>query len=90
MLRFLHIRPKTDKGEIQTRGGFTVAYEIDDLDQVSHWSFARCSTKDNFCKATGRTVAGGRLKSKVQSRRIIPCAEKAFIASVVNILEKSR
>ena len=88
--RFLHVRPTSEDKKPTPRGGFTVAYVIDDVDQVGHWAFARCSTKDNFCKATGRVVAGGRLASKTKSRHIIPCSEKAFIASVTGFLTNGK
>ncbi len=82
MIRFLHVRPQQD-GKPTTRGGVTVAYVFNpEMDQVDHWAYARCSSKDNFCRKTGRIIAEGRLHSPRQSRKILPCSEKAFIASV--------
>ena len=88
MIRFLHHRPLSEDGKPKARGGYTIAYDVDEKDQVARWASARCSTKDNFCKATGRTVSSGRLVSKTKVRRIVPVSEKAFISSIIQVINK--
>jgi hypothetical protein len=78
--RYIHLRFKDSDGRPTSRGGLTVAYLIDtELDSVIRWSAARCSSNDNFCKSTGRTISQGRLHSPRLSRTISPLAEKLFV-----------
>lgn len=61
------------EGEIQPRGGSTVAMEsiqswvLDTLEQgssiVRKVGISRCSDDDNYCRKTGRQIAESRLKS---------------------------
>lgn len=58
-VKYMHIRPPSKRGR-----AITVAYKI--IPTVSglidiHLGVAFCSSKDNFCKATGRKIAEGRL-----------------------------
>lgn len=41
-------------------GGFTVAYRVEETGDVV-FCYTHCSKKDRFVKATGRTIALGRL-----------------------------
>ncbi len=57
-LTFLHNHDKTS-----SRGGKTVALELNDKREVVAVAIAHCHEKDNFCRAIGRAKAGGRLNS---------------------------
>jgi hypothetical protein len=50
----------------------TLAIEMSDTeeDMIVAWAAATCHPKDNFCKATGRVKAAGRLNSPLH--RILP------------------
>ena len=65
MTKFLHFRVVDDRGNVQARGGATVAYVA--ADSGITYAFARCSNRDNYCKEYGRRVASGRLLSRAQS-----------------------
>lgn len=58
---FIHIRPKN----VQTncKGGTTVAV-VGDEDNGYSFGVAKCSIRDNYCKATGRVLATGRAFEK--------------------------
>lgn len=64
--KFLHFRdiaPLTSGG-VNPRGGLTVAFqgfEPSEEPRLIEWSYALCSVKDNFNKATGRGIAADRL-----------------------------
>lgn len=64
--KFLHFRdiaPLTSGG-VNPRGGLTVAFqgfEPSEEPRLVEWSYALCSFKDNFNKATGRGIAAHRL-----------------------------
>lgn len=47
---------------IDNLGGATIAYTVNNDDTID-FATAYCSPKDNFCKATGRTISSGRLMS---------------------------
>jgi len=47
---------------ISNRGGISIAYRELDVETIIY-AFSVCSFKDNFNRKTGRTMAGGRLKS---------------------------
>jgi hypothetical protein len=71
--KFIHIRnyqprhPSETTIELSCKGGTTVAYELDDAGGAGkatvRYAVAHCSPRDNYCRATGRAVASGRLKS---------------------------
>lgn len=46
---------------VAVKGGTTVAYIFDDAGKRLSYSTARCSKRDNYCKRTGRDLAGSRL-----------------------------
>ena len=63
-IKVFHVRPvRTDNNQIATKGGKTIAIEVDENDTVLAYAEAKCHIKDNFCKRTGRVKAEGRLKS---------------------------
>lgn len=59
---FLHLRNITPTGEIDSRGGITVAFRETSPGTIEFAS-AYCSPVDNFSKAYGRIKATGRLNS---------------------------
>lgn len=60
---FLHYRRWTPYAlDPVARGGYTLAYRFSGNNAIV--SIARCSEKDNYCKAAGREVALGRLDSR--------------------------
>ena len=59
-IEFIHLR-RFNMGRIEPLGGTTVAFVTDQTG--TRFATARCSDKDNFVKATGRTMAAGRLES---------------------------
>lgn len=89
--KYLHLRrvhpttmhPQTGefrRSDLETKGGTTIAYTIDDAFYVIAYAIARCNNKDVYCKHTGRVKAEGRLRSPkycVLTERI---PEKEFIA----------
>jgi len=63
-IKFTHIRTVSSGGllhpdELLGKGGITVAYK--QIENQVSFAYARCSTKDNYCKAKGRMIAEGRL-----------------------------
>lgn len=63
---FRHVRVINPDNTINNLGGATIAYQ-DYYNNKIKVSIAVCSAKDNFCKKTGRIIAGGRLNSDKQS-----------------------
>lgn len=61
MIKFAHVRNKDKDGHPTAHGGITVAYDVNDDNEVIAFASARCSRKENYCKAIGRTIATGRL-----------------------------
>lgn len=47
--------------EVATKGGKTVAYTEEN--GIVRFAVATCSSRDNFCRKTGRYIAEQRLKS---------------------------
>jgi len=78
-IKFLHFRQQTFKGDISNLGGVTVAYQKI-REGVFKMAYAHCHPKDNFCKATGRIKAAGRLNSPIQSQLVEYSSEKELIA----------
>ena len=61
---FLHYRKYNSRSYTTlSRGGFTLAYKFDGSGNAIV-STARCSDKDNYCKATGRKLAEDRLTGR--------------------------
>lgn len=51
----------------------TIAYRIDDETNTVTYALAQCSPNDQFCKATGRKIAQGRIiKGGVHASTGIP------------------
>ena len=65
---YLHLRNVTVDGEINSRGGTTVAF-LETAPGVVEFAEAWCSPADNFNKAYGRSKAAGRLSS-LRFRRV--------------------
>jgi hypothetical protein len=64
VIRYAHYRGMNEKGELQARGGMTVAYVVNDENKVIRSATAYCSTKDNYSRPRGRALASGRLQYK--------------------------
>lgn len=62
MRTFMHYRKYNRQGQIESRGGLTVAVSLEN--RTVTYAIAQCSTKDNFCRKQGRVKAEGRLKSQ--------------------------
>lgn len=87
---FLHFRyviahPKTGEAIVSSRGGATVAYNVDDAGKVYSFAMAKCHTKDNFRKSVGRAKAGGRLQSARQSHHV-DCDHAEFVSLMKGLL----
>lgn len=55
-----HVRLEDENGLVQ-RGGYTIGIQMDKENNGYRVSVAICSSKDLFCKKTGRTVVEKRL-----------------------------
>lgn len=66
---------------LETKGGTTIAYTLDDDFNVIAYAVARCNSKDVYCKHTGRVKAQGRLKSPTHCIIPVPTPEKEFISA---------
>ncbi len=62
MKTFMHYRKFNRLGQVMGKGGLTLAIQCEG-NQISV-GMAHCSTKDNFNKKLGRTVAEGRLRNR--------------------------
>lgn len=60
MTKFVHVRPE---GSDNRQGGFTIAFNHNEGSNEVSFAVARCNAKDNFCRATGRRIAEGRLNA---------------------------
>jgi hypothetical protein len=81
--QFIHIR-NTVNGQIQGRGGATIAYR--ETANGIEYAAAFCSPADTFNKAYGRAKAGGRLNSDTY-RRVFPGNDLSqFREAIVNQL----
>ena len=71
-IKFIHRRPMVSMSgwapSIASRGGFTVAYR--ELEDGVEYSVATCSTRDNYNKKLGRTIAQGRLECGSDHSRV--------------------
>lgn len=65
-MKFIHLRYFDYVGgwrlEISNLGGMTIAYV--EVDGRIVYAVAKCSRKDNFCRKTGRAIAGLRLMDR--------------------------
>lgn len=61
MRTFMHYRKYDRMGQIEARGGLTLAIEKEGLKVKI--AMAECGRKDNFRRSLGRTVALGRLEA---------------------------
>lgn len=71
MIKFIHIRRGIGAG-LQEKGGITVAYDFDPGTRVATFAVAKCSLKDNYCKAIGRAVSTGRLLHRAGNSVRVP------------------
>lgn len=77
-IKYVHIRPKQAVYHCGTlsfsptpRGGVTAAYVLlpeEGQQWEVQFAVAECSDKDNYCRATGRAIATGRLASIKHSK----------------------
>lgn len=63
-MRIVHLRTMKD-GEIQPKGGVTVAYE--QLGEVLLYAESRCNPQETFNRKIGRTAATGKLKKYIEN-----------------------
>lgn len=74
-MQFMHIRnfnaAVTDRNPrgLSNFGGATIAYEITDIGCFV--AVARCHPNDNFCRAKGRAIAGGKIRSEKHTHQIV-------------------
>ena len=62
-IKFIHCRNMEEDGSVSGKGGMTIAYILDATRKVVGFAAAKCHSKDNYCKYTGRAKATGRLRS---------------------------
>jgi len=67
-IKVKHIRTRDMKGNIISRGGVTVAAEVDAQGRVIRYGVAKCRKTDNFVKKLGITKATSRMNSLVDRR----------------------
>ena len=63
-IKFLHFRDISPTGEVNPRGGVTIAYhgfQPSEATQLVSFAAARCSKEDNFERSQGRALAAQRL-----------------------------
>ena len=63
-IKFLHFRDISPTGEVNPRGGVTIAYHgfrPSEGTQLVSFAAARCSKDDNFERRSGRVLAKNRL-----------------------------
>lgn len=87
MNRFMHFR-HTNNGQVNSRGGATVAYQVDKNNNVTKFAIARCSDKDNYCRKTGRNLANGRLHGAMLSHAALGQQEKTFRQAMEATMER--
>lgn len=68
-MKFVHIRQFNIEGDVEGKGGTTVAYEFQAAGVVK-FAVAKCRDTDNFCKATGRVKAAGKMKSPTHAKYV--------------------
>lgn len=73
-VRYIHAR-REFLFDIEPQGGSTVAYVRDN--ETVRFSYAVCSTKDNYVRSIGRTKALGRLMSKAGPHFTLPMSAEA-------------
>jgi hypothetical protein len=61
-VKFFHLRPRNDKGEVMP-GGVTVAYHKTDGFPGYVYALSICNPRDNFNRKFGRAKSQGRLNS---------------------------
>lgn len=95
MCKFLHLRHEshalvhqpdgTDKVEhtVFVKGGKTIAFEHDDTHVW--YSVAKCSNKDNYCRATGRMYAERRLKCNDQRVHTVELNGRTPIDAILSV-----
>lgn len=98
--KFLHFREADNRGNINPRGGLTVAYrsipaiegfsgfEGSDTGTFVEFAQAICHENDNFVKALGRAKAGGRLES-FKHKSLFVGDEQTFLNHVAAVTDAS-
>lgn len=67
-LQYMHFR-NIKGGKIHSNGGATVAFKIGKDGRVEKYAMALCSDNDNYSRALGRNLAGGRLQHPAFTHR---------------------
>ncbi len=63
----------------------TVAFEVDEFQNVFAYAISRCNPKDNFSRMVGRTKAIGRLNSPKYRKEIQPVPRTEFLEAFFNL-----
>ena len=77
MIKHRHYRVIGQDGQINSRGGATLAY-TDNGDGTVVGAVAYCNPKDNYCKAYGRAKSAGRLKQNAANNFSLTDDDKFF------------
>jgi hypothetical protein len=64
---------------VQSKGGTTIAYILDDDYKVIGFASAKCSKKDYYVKRLGRQLAESRLKDEKFYKDVPALDEQVFI-----------
>lgn len=83
MKKFMHFREIDDRGNINPRGGASVAYKQDGTFMYAAVSF--CNPIDNFNFQYGRNKSAGRLIQLMQKKELAD-AQKYFIGSPDSVI----
>lgn len=62
-IKFLHLRAANKDFTISSFGGLTVAYRLDQANNVIHYAVACVNKKDRYMKKIGRPLAAERLNA---------------------------
>tara|TARA_B100000214_G_C23850132_1_gene572982 strand:+ start:95 stop:574 length:480 start_codon:yes stop_codon:yes gene_type:complete len=81
-MKYMHIRQPSKNGW-DPKGGITIAYELEAKSRTALCGVSFCSPKDRYCKKTGRSIAGGRLKSQPLKVTITGVMTCFIIAQVI-------
>lgn len=94
--KFLHFREIDERGNVNPRGGLTIAYrsipriegftgfEGSDSETYTEFAQAVCHENDNFVKALGRAKSGGRLQSS-KFKSLFVGSERDFVRHAENV-----
>lgn len=60
-IQYMHFREVNNDGTINSRGGATVAYRLNEHGNVDKYAISYCSRNDNYSRRRGRELTSGRL-----------------------------